>query len=97
MCALAVGCPGKLPQGHATCRQAAECEFACNQHKGSNVACGCGCVHEMAPEKAVELAGNNLCGVTYCATDCKPPANALVCGLCMTQHCKAQNQACLSH
>jgi eukaryotic-like serine/threonine-protein kinase len=97
MCAISVGCPGKLPQGHATCRQTAECEFSCNQHKVSSVACSCGCVHEMAPDRAIELAANNLCGVTYCATDCKAPANPLICGACMTQHCKAPNQGCLSH
>jgi hypothetical protein len=99
LCALAVGCPGRAPQGRATCKQAAECEFSCEQHKAgaAATACGCACVHELSADKAIELAANNLCGVTYCQTDCKPPANPVICGACMVQHCKAPNQACLSH
>jgi serine/threonine-protein kinase len=93
-CALGAACPGKAPQGTMSCRATADCEWQCLTRPGDPAACMCSCAHLMAPDRANELATNNLCGAVRCAEACGKPFNGAKCLRCIETSCLSESLAC---
>ena len=93
-CALGVACPGKAPQGTMSCRATADCEGQCLARGGDPSVCMCSCVHLLAPDRANELAANNVCGTVRCGEACRPPVNTATCLRCFEASCMPESLAC---
>jgi serine/threonine-protein kinase len=94
-CALGAACSGKVPQGTMSCRATADCEWQCLTRAGGDpAACMCACAHLMAPDRANELAANNLCGQLRCGDACRKPVNAATCLRCFETSCLSESLAC---
>jgi len=93
-CVLGAACSGKAPQGTMSCRATADCEWQCLTHGADPTACFCACAHLMAPDRANELAANNLCGQVRCADACRRPVNAATCLRCFETSCLSESLAC---
>ena len=48
----------------------------------------------MAPDRANELAANNLCGQVKCGEACRRPFNAATCLRCFESSCMSESLAC---
>jgi len=51
-------------------------------------------VHLMAPDRANELAANNVCGQVRCGDACRKPVNATTCLRCFETSCLSESLAC---
>jgi hypothetical protein len=91
-------CPGGggIPNGTGTCNDAATCEGNCNVNQPGVAACGCACVADLLPAKAINLLINNQCAITKCPTECGPTGSGVACNTCHAQKCMAELNQCAS-
>jgi hypothetical protein len=89
---------GATPRtGKATCKTAALCQNACNEHDLGDTACLCGCIQDMAPDAAVLLWANDTCAGTSCPSECVVHGSNASCLKCYGVHCFMEQAHCLAN